>query len=62
MCGMSNNNGPQTTAITLIQNLFQKPDPNLPNWSKISFYIQPWLSEELPSYAQVHAQPQNPPR
>lgn len=51
---MSNSNRPQTTAITLIRNFYQKPDPNLPNWLKISFYIQPWLSEELLSYVQAH--------
>jgi hypothetical protein len=51
---MSNNNGPQTTAITLLQNLYQKPDQNLPNWSKIASYIPPWFSDELLSYTQAH--------
>jgi hypothetical protein len=54
MSTMSNNNGPQTTAITLLRNLYQKPDPNLPNWSKIASYIPPSFSDELLSYAQAH--------
>src|SRR5687767_2329579 len=45
--------GPSFTP-NLLTNLYQRPNPAMPNWSKIISYIPQTFSDELLPYAQTH--------